>query len=708
MKNLEIYIDGTRLNFIDREGFPLSLVISIEDAESPSKLTGSHSKRTVEFPGDGETAQFFEEWANPSRENPGAAKWKPAKIEVGGFSVFSGIAQLEDVTTAGHGGIRTTSGHRVSFLGKNATWFADMKAAKVRDMGMMPLHDLTADYVSTHDNADPGSDTFGYFLARTRDWSTEHNVQYAELTPFVFIRPLLVEAFRRVGYSFSSEFFDTDLGERLILPVPFRPYSESDVTEWRAYVSDDNNGTVLNPADGTLGDTGITHVTVRGDNINNNDGGHYDTGTGYYTAPVSGYYIFAVPAVGPPATVFFIRINDTALVDQFTDPFNGGIGVQGRVFLEAGDTVELLAVTLDVAPDPVELAFLYATPDLNAFEEGTTIDFSKYGNPDWALSDMIVGLTHAFNLIWDTDPDAYTVTVEPRDPYTLKKKSPFLDYKRDGFFRQTERINMSEKVDLTKAGTVTNLSSVDEKFILAWRSDRSDGNLSVIDSDSAGPLKLYDAVYNFPQGRFQSGENRFENPFFSKTLHVFDAEIKHSSSPFTPQLPVLQSDTFGTPQDTRGDFEPRVLYFAGRREGLDGFVNLGSGASYDYPAAFMVNYNDNNGYDPSLSFSSETLLNGAVVAGLMQRLHLQFLKRIEVGKQLTEWLHLTELDIATLEFRKKILIGDTIYLLQKVNGYKPLSNGSTETILIMDAVPTTADPEKITGPSTRGYVAIDQ
>lgn len=707
MKNLEIYIDGTRLNFIDREGFPLSLSLSIDAAENPSKIVGSYSKRTINFPGDGETGEFFQEWADSTRINPDAASRRPCRIDVNGITVFTGVAQLEDVTTSGSHGLRRVSGHRVSVLGNNATWFSDMKAALVRDMGMIPLHDLTADYVSTHDNADPDLDTFGYFLARTKDWSVENNVQYTEFTPFVFIRPMLVEAFRRVGYSFSSAFFDTDLGKRLILPVPFRPYSESDVTEWRAYVSDNNNGTVLNPADGTLGDTGITHITVRGDNINNNDGGYYDTGTGYYTAPMSGYYIFAVPAVGPPLTVFLIRINGVTVIDQFTDPFNGDIGLQGRVFLEAGDTVELLAVTLDVAPDPVELAFLYATPDLNAFEEGTTIDLSKYGNPDWALSDVVSGVTHAFGLVWNTDPDGYTVAAEPRDSYLLRKKSPFLDYGGDGFFKRTDRVDMTEKVDISKEATVANVLS-DSKYTLAWKTDGADGNLSVIDSDSAGPLKLYDAAYNFPQGRFQPGENKFENPFFSKTLHVFDAEIKHSSSPFTPQLPVLQSDTFGTPQDTIGDFEPRVLYFAGRRDGLDGFVNLGSGVSYDYPAAFMVNYNDDNGYDPSLSFCSETLLNGEIVAGLMQRLHMQFLKRIEVGKQLTEWLHLTELDIANLEFRKKILLGDAIYLIKKVNGYNPLSNRSTEIALIADAVPATEDPQKIAGASTRGYIAINQ
>lgn len=71
---------------------------------------------------------------------------------------------------------------------------------------------------------------------------------------------------------------------------------------------------------------------------------------------------------------------------------------------------------------------------------------------------------------------------------------------------------------------------------------------------------------------------------------------------------------------------------------------------------------------------------------------------------LSEWIRWSELDILKLDFRRKILIGDALYLLQKINGYRPLIGGSTETELLKDEIPEDADLLKIAESELAGYI----
>ena len=693
-KQLEIYINGTRLNYLDRDGFPLSFSMSIDAAENPSKVTGNFSKRVVSFPGDGETGLFFQEWINSSRINPTAASRLPCRVDVDGITVFSGIAQLEDATGIGYGGGRRLSEHRVSLVGNNAAWFSDLQFSRIKDLGLLPVHELSGTYVGAHDNADPDTETHGYFLARGRDWESASNVRLYELTPFLFIRPILVEAFRLIGYKFESDFFDTNLGSRLILPVPFRELGSEFVARYEVAQRDAANTIV------SLGG-GIWHYKLQGNEVDYDIEDNYDPTTGEFTAPFSGKYLVETCVVygfGPPA-IFGVQINGVTqspilgviLVNRF------GWVYQNTYFLEAGDTVRLVTNRGDITDG----AHMVITPSFN-WEEGTTVSLEHYGNPEWVVSDMILGLTHAFGLVWDTDFDAQTVRAEPRDRYRVSYRNPDTIEYHDGFYKQTDRDDRTTDIDLQEEATYRALNDPKEEHRMAYKADSTDPNLDA--QDDGATMRTFDGLYRFPPGRFQRGRTDYENRFFAATLHFFDIEVRHDSSAFTAQMPLLRSEKIGTATtDPTADFEPRLLYFAGRRGGIDGYVNLEDFGQYDPPTAFMVNYNDPDGYDPCLSFGSETLLNGTVVPGLIQTFHLQHMKRLEAGKQVEEWMRWTEAEIIDLSFRRKILIDDQLYLLQKLDGYKPVSTGPIKTLLLADAVPEPEDLDKIESSVLTGY-----
>lgn len=693
-KQLEIYIDGNRLNFIKREGFPVALDISIESAEDPSKVNGAYSKRSVSFPGDGVSGQMFEEWVNVTRANPTAANRKSARIEINSLPVLTGVAQIEESITRGNRYDRTAALYKAGIFGNNAAWFDELKAIRIRDMGLIPEHDLTPANVAANDDPDPDTDDWGYFVVRWNDWDRGGgvNVSYVDLQPFVFIRSILVEAFRQAGYKLNSDFFDTNFGKRLILPALFRPYPGDVITQWQILIIGEDNTTTINSGS-------LTHIIPDGSNFNYNPGGLFDV-SGNYTVPLSGYYTVGV-AESTVQITQRARKNGVDL-GAFTDPCEIGIGVQKRVFFEKDDIIDVAAQGII---SPTGFCFLYVRPDLDGFEEGTGVRFDLYGNPEWVVSDVVLGLTHAFGLVWDTDYDAQTVRCEPRDRYKTSEQPDVEEY-HEGFYKTAERQDITQKIDLSKNGSVAALNNERESTVLAWKSDGGDPNVELFETDAIE--KLYDGRYTYPSGRFRKGETRVENPFFAKTMHVFENAIMHATSTKTPQIPLIQKERYGVAvsfEDDRGEYEPRLLWFAGRRSGLDGYVNLEDLGQYDFPAAFMVNYNDTTGLDPSLSFANETLIDGETEApGLMQRFHLQRLKRLEVGKILTEWVLWRDLDITSLDFRKKILIGDALFLLQKIDGYQPLSNGSTETALLYDAIPDSDDAAKITGSALDGYI----
>jgi hypothetical protein len=171
-------------------------------------------------------------------------------------------------------------------------------------------------------------------------------------------------------------------------------------------------------------------------------------------------------------------------------------------------------------------------------------------------------------------------------------------------------------------------------------------------------------------------------------------------------VPLLYGKNYFEEPDAKADWSlnPRLLYFAGRRSGYDGYVRMynpsssATSTAYDYPAAFMVNYNDPNADDFSLSFCDEITNYGGVVRGLFKSLHLQQLTRIEEGRRYQMSAFWDELHISSLNFRNALTIRGVRYLLERIDGYQPGKNRSTQTIMLLDKFPSIADSQKVSGP----------
>lgn len=694
---IQVFIDETQTNYLDADGLPIALSFQIDDPDNPGAISGAYSKRNLTLPADKKTVGIFGAWEDGSDNKAGAANRKAARIDADGVSVFRGFAQLEEVPAVGDTYRRKAESYKVALIGNNAGWFAKLQSILIRDVvrGYVTGQDFTEAWAATKTNATPGTDKYGLFLARVKDWSSTSGVKYTDHSFFAFVVPMITEAFRLAGYKVASEFFATAEAKRYIHILSARPFPEDYGRKFEAYVEDANNPQAL---PNVIGGGSPALIKITGTAVEDDMFGRYDPATGFYTVAFSGHYTLTW---GGKAENFYIVLdNALGLVVGSTLTPGSPLATQS-VFLTAGQQIGLFGAG---GAGATAGRSIFGIKPAFEFGENYTIDLGIFTDGSWTAADMLLGFGAAFNLQFDTNVDAYTVRIEPADSYITGGAIT------QGYYTST-REDFTRKIDLKKTASYKAINSVREKYRLQWLTDSADTNADDLERQS--DMKLYDARYPFPDGRFAEGETVQEVKYWAKTVMYRANEIRHSTSVVVPILPLLQTAKLNE-RDSNDDLilitkaevtEPRILYFAGRRAGLDGYVKLsGAGAAYDFPAAWFVNYSDQTGASPSLSFATEPTDIGEPVPGLMSRFHLQSIARKQVGRMAEEWVMWKALDIVNLNFRTKILINGATYILKRVDGYRPGNNGSVKTLLEFDTAPETARVSTIENPDIRGII----
>ena len=150
------------------------------------------------------------------------------------------------------------------------------------------------------------------------------------------------------------------------------------------------------------------------------------------------------------------------------------------------------------------------------------------------------------------------------------------------------------------------------------------------------------------------------------------------------------------------------------RSNVDGFIQFSSASTpfgvpiiqvLPNPVAFAVNFNDQTGLEPNLSYS-DVIVNNNVQFGLFRRFYLRQLTRINQAVQLECYIKYRTLDILQLDFAQKVVINNERYILQQVESWSPLINRTTKTTLLLDAAPNDADAAKTVNANQIGLLNI--
>jgi len=686
-------IDSTVVD-LPQSGLTYSLVYEVSDE---GFVSGAYSKRSVELPSTGVNDALFEDWYSAGTENETtAAILKPFVFEDGGIQILSGQAQLQSGVLMSDRYRFKGRSYKVDLYGNNADWTLRLKDVFLRDL---PFTDTVYDsanvllgWVANYDLGD----YYGFTLIKWKEWNTPGEVGKDEFTPFLFIRSIIDRAFDLIGYTIESDFLNSDVFKRLILPLPMIARYPEQFSADYINVSLEEPGTIV---------PSISNTYVFPNYSQPNLGTPYNTATGFYIVPFTGYYEFSISGTVTSASgtwsaalglclnsaIFYID-NQAIYFGSFISPTSGNktsaltYNVQ---YLQAGDTISLLHSFGGTDPTNV-YAFSVNIRGEAEFGIGSILAF-QYLVKDWKFLDLIKGLKHMFNLRFEANPQAQTIRIEPADPYLYQQyaePSTVTKEVREGFY-QVPASDNTQSLDLEREAELFNNTDVPQIVVFDYKTN----GITEETRENNNPIGIYGAEYTLPQERFNDSTEDNENPFFAKTIHTNDSSVQGTTASFSLQIPLIYPTNYEldpTATEANTDIEPRILYFVGFRGDITDSSVIYTFASADLapPLSFMVNYN--NPLDFSLSFGTEIVQNVSVF-GLFESFWMQEYARKRIGKRLECYYFWDLLTINSLSFRNKLLIDGLEWVLQKIDGYSAQSDSSTKTVFLLEEGPNDDD-----------------
>ena len=111
-------------------------------------------------------------------------------------------------------------------ISNNSSWFVRLGETRLSDLTDLVVP-FTQANILTGFVSDPALRNHGFTFIKLKEW--ENSVPYPptvrylpsvfESTPVLYIKPLIEEAFNSVGYTIKSDFFDTDMFKKAVLPT---------------------------------------------------------------------------------------------------------------------------------------------------------------------------------------------------------------------------------------------------------------------------------------------------------------------------------------------------------------------------------------------------------------------------------------------------------------------------------------------------------
>ena len=710
----KLFINNQEVDLFKAEELPLNITKRVNNIEG--EIQGDYSRASVTVPATsnnvlilGDSRQFFD-----------------FRIEVDGQPSFNGTARVRKGKTFSQGYAAIQENFEINLISNNSSWFVLL--------GETMLSDLT-DLIVTFSQAniltgfvsDPSLREHGFTFIKLKEWlhpvGAAPNIRYQlsllEATPVLYIKPLIEEAFNSIGYTIQSNFFDTDMFKKLVLPtflpkkMPFG-YNEK-------YL----NTKVSHTAPFTISATANPFLYDTIDQAAPQNPTAYNTLTGEYTCPVDGYYeviiswTFGSPfVIGPgDALIGVIILNGigTSPLAGFGWPQLGGLYPANEtltastiLLLDAGDKIATSIGVGTAAVIPIDKAEMIINGEA-IIKEGVDIDF-KFLLEEYSFKDFFSGVIAMFNLCFETDEVAKVVTIEPKDNYFNTSRTPTTTEIKEGFYNNTQK-DYSQLVDYSKSGSF-DFPEMQGSFNYTFVSD-NDPTAEFV--EGINDFKIYEARFLMGEGSNPTKIKSKEIPFFAKTIHVSDFEATAPDSNAIPQFALIYPTNFildPTATEERTDIQPRILYFAGQRTGgnfpeSDGYIELfeAIGVLTPNPLSFMVNYTDRTGLDPNLGFDTQ-IINGASSSGLLQKFYLQEMTRNNIAELRKNYVQFNSIDYLNFTHRTKAFIDGERYIVQTLEGFNPLKDAPTQFIFYKDEFPDSDNILQIQNSPLLGVVTL--
>ncbi len=704
-----LIIDGKECD-LPLGDFPFSISYQVTDE---GFIAGSSSKRSITLPATSTNDDIFGDWGGISNDNGNAAEFRPFTYEQGGVTLFKGLAELQSAPLQSDRYRSRAKAYKVDLYGDNADWFLKLKDKLLRDFTYDTAPYLSGTVAGGWVAEYPAAE-FGFTLIKIKEFANAGAVAFDEFTPFLFIRTLIDKALDSIGYTLQSSFLNSNMFKRLIMPLPLPERYPQEFSE------DYLNVTVDDSQIGYSGAFAAVYVFPNQTVTPLVGANPYNNATGVYTAPFTGFYEVTLEASlsnivgagadfefvgrldGTPSNIFMvlgtIQLGPTG---EYTTDTNLR-QVSNVLFLNAGQTIDFAAfVSANGGSFDYTVEATIVGEAAAVF--GSVLD-PKYLLRDYSVAGLFKGLQHMFNLRFEADTQAQTLRIEPADDFLYLNNTGGLEplQIREGFYQDNTN-DVTQNLDISRDGELYNEVDVPEVTRLMYQTEGE--TEEYLDENEV--LGFFTGQYTLPSNRFNAEIEDSENPYFAKTLCTIETAITADDSNIAVQIPLMYPVNYvldPTATEQTREVQPRILYHAGLRpQSVDGRINvdLGPGppTTFTLPFSFMVNYNSQ--FDVSLSYATEKI-RGIDVPGLLEAYWLQQFARTRIGKKLETYYFWDILSILGLSFRTKLFLDGRLYVLQQVDGYKPLKETPTKTVLLLDQRPEQEDEDAITNSPITG------
>lgn len=703
--------------------FPVAVNRSVVDFEDVGKKKGDYSK-TIKVQANQETNQVLRylflntiaQDENRVMGLKGDSVNLPCELNVNGLPHMKGYCLIKSASQTG----KPNSYEITIFSGMN-DWADILSKTKLRELDLGLTHWSWATIKdSNQEDKSESSNPFNhvYPLIDYGDIGNKLGAGTAlmdyEFRSAPFIRDMVLACFSKTGYTLTSDWLDNDDIRRLIYPFTSGNWKRSAsvyeaynaVAKWTTQQSiiDASSDFIINP-----------------NNEVSDDSNQLTLGTSLNIIP---------PPLFSSAPYTLTGLKFTA-AEGGTRTIKGTITLQGngstnnliQVWVHKGTTVlssfqQIASATIiggsavslnfevDIyfaANEVVSICFWPLNNSLVNINVNSQIEFlakeeieigGEYDLantlPDKYAMEFIQGLAQLFNLVFDTDPLAKTVRIEPMFSWVDSTGTEI-----DGYYLGfSDAVDYSQKVQQHVEFKTDFLSQYKQELFWRYKEDSSDGILKAR-ADKTG--HIYGGYKHRLYKRFQKGTQVYENIHFGATYmgyRLIGGAGTNIQKLLVPMI--METPTSGYDQPTY-KCEPRILYhkfsdhdsfFEGSTGSKhyewtlkDSLYGLTHSFSTDAPRAFSVDCDGE--VDFSLNFNDMTIPDMTDVRGMFWRFWSKVPPMINEGVKGTGMFKYLEIDNLNLSFRKLWYLNDVYWIVNKIIDYKPQEKTFTKVELLL-------------------------
>lgn len=686
----ELYLNGYRIDI--ETDIPLPITYSLNEIENPTERNSSVSK-TIEVVGTQNNDRVFGEIYMIDQYvidfNP--LQKAVATINKNGVETFRGVGQL--LTIKKTGGLIV---YELGLYGESADFMRSISTKELTDIDFSDLNHVwdSTNIFDAFTTAGTGIGycypliDYGQLPAGERTNTPPASMLYTPemFYPGIYLKEYVDRIFDDAGFTYQSTFLNSELFAKLIMPyglagLPIMP--EQLLFEQMFYVG--FSGGIQDIGQGTTQKINFAE-TIPEPFFN---GGNYDTANFQFDCVTSDLYDFECHLDWQP-NLSILPYDQTAICQLFINGAPGGIffsntwgpmtgsaiqqsGVLTGISLNPGDVVDVrVTFTLDTAtPPPVSYLRIFTdgsfwlnkisgTPTMTI---GQTWDMNQTIVPKIKQSEFMQWVFKMFNCFVMPDKyDAKKLYIEPFNDFYLTTQ-PALDW--------TNRLDIDATMEIQPVA-VSNSKT--------FKFQHRDGGEFIAKKYQTAFGESYGSRTYEIENEFATDVNEQTNTFAIAPLsgytsssrlisRIWDMDENNVVKPINPGLRIMFHQFLQYPVNAGFfvfDGTPLPSFpYAGH---LDNPYNPDHDLCFGIPRE--VYWTNNTETNQFWKYTNGNLFNR------YWKNYVDELTNVD-AKRLVCNVNLDEIDLANLDFRQLILIGNTLFRLIAIRDFDANKNGST-------------------------------